>query len=236
MSRAPQKVGDILDRLEELAKDQDDVTVGRIVNTFGPRTFGPAIMLPAMLEITPLGAVPGMPTVLAVIILLVAAQKMLGRTCLWLPGIITNRTIGDETLAKSTSKLRGIAGWLDRHFHRRWMFMTQTPFSQIAAGIVVLLCLIVPFLEVLPFASSVPMIAIAGFGLAVLVRDGVLMAFALAISLVLAGLGLDFSDGNLSDTDAADGVITEDMMRDEPRDLPRDLGEAVDQRTRAPEE
>ena len=41
----------------------------------------------------------------------------------------------------------------------------------------------------MPFASTVPMAAIAVFGLALLVRDGVLMLVAIALSLGAAGVG-----------------------------------------------
>ena len=54
---------------------------------------------------------------------------------------------------------------------------------------VVALCCTVPPLELIPFASSAPMLAIAAFGLAILVRDGLLMLVALALSLLAVGLG-----------------------------------------------
>lgn len=47
------------------------------------------------------------------------------------------------------------------------------------------------------------MLAIAGFGLAVLMRDGVLMVAALAASLFALGLGLDYWNGGMSNTDRA---------------------------------
>ena len=58
-----------------------------------------------------------------------------------------------------------------------------------AAAVVVALCCTVPPLELIPFASSAPMLAIAAFGLAILVRDGLLMLVALALSALAVGLG-----------------------------------------------
>ncbi|MFB0611819.1 exopolysaccharide biosynthesis protein [Aurantiacibacter poecillastricola] len=212
MARTPHSVGDILDSLEELAEENDEISVRQVMGAFGTRTFGPAIIVPALLEITPIGAVPGVPSVLAVVIILVALQKLAGRRSLWLPGIIANRCVSGEKLRTSAEKLRPLARFMDRHFHRRLKAMTRAPFSQIAAGIVVLLCLTVPFLEVLPFASSVPMLAIAGFGVAVLARDGMLMLVALAASFVALGLGFDYWDGGISDTEQTDGMVTEETF------------------------
>lgn len=228
MSTTPHSVGDILDNLDELAENNDHVSAGQVMQAFGTRTFGPAIMVPALLEITPIGAVPGVPTFLAVIVILVAAQKMLGRRSLWLPGIIADRRVSGAKLTKSTDKLRPIAGFMDKHFHGRLERLTHAPFSQLAAGIVCLLCLTVPFLEVLPFASSVPMLAIAGFGLAVLVRDGLLMIIALAASLVALGLGLDYWDGGMSDTEQVDGMVDRETV-DTMKQSADDAGEAVRQ-------
>ena len=217
MAGTPFCVEDILDCLDELAEENETVSVGSIMDAFGSRTYGPMIMVPALLEITPVGAIPGVPTFLAVTIIIIAAQKMIGRRRPWLPGLIGNRQIDSDKLDKGAKKLRPMARFMDRYFYRRLKFMTRSPFAQIAAALVILLCLTVPFLEVLPFASSVPMLAIAGFGLAVLVRDGIAMIVALAISFAALGMGLDYWDGGLSDTEEVDGVVdqaTVDSVKD----------------------
>ena len=240
MSSTPYSVGDILDCLEELSEERDSVSVERIVSAFGTRTFGPAITVPALLEITPVGAIPGVPTFLAVTIALVALQKLLGKEHLWLPGIIADRCVSAEKLAGSSEKLRPFAKFMDRHFHGRMKFLTRRPFSQIAAGIVILLCATVPFLEVLPFASSAPMLAIAGFGLAVLVRDGVLMGVALAVSLAgIGAMGYDWYDGGLSDTEAVDGVVEQediDRAEETAREAGAEAEKAVEQAGKQAEE
>ena len=54
---------------------------------------------------------------------------------------------------------------------------------------VLLMCMTVPPLEVLPFASSLPMGTIALFGLALVTRDGRLMALAwVAFAAAAAGI------------------------------------------------
>ncbi|MGB3167051.1 MAG: exopolysaccharide biosynthesis protein [Alteraurantiacibacter sp.] len=229
MAATPHSVGDILDCLDALADECGEVSVGRIMDAFGTRTYGPAIMVPALLEITPVGAIPGVPTFLAVTIALVAAQKLFGKRHLWIPGIIANRCVSGEKLGKGAAKLRRIASFMDRHFHRRLKFMTRPPFSRIAALVIIALCASVPFLEVLPFASSVPMLAVAGFGLAILVRDGLLMAIALAASLAAMGaLGHDYWDGGLSDTEEADGLVKQKTV-DEVKQTADETGKRVEQ-------
>lgn len=186
----PHSVGEILDSLEETTSRRDKVSVGTIVESFGNRSYGPCLLVPSLLDISPVGAIPGLPTFLALTIAIVAAQMAFGRNHLWLPGFIAHRKIASSKLCKLTAKSRGVGRFMDRHFHGRLKRLTHAPFSRIAAVVIILLCLLVPPLELVPLATTGPMAAIAAFGLAVLVRDGALMIGALLLSGGAFALGL----------------------------------------------
>lgn len=186
---------DILDRLGDLAKKEDKVPIGDVVEAMGARSFGPFIMLPALIEISPLGAVPGVPTFLALVIALTAAQLLLGRNHLWLPGLVEKRSARSEKVLKAVDRLRPIAKWMDRWFHGRMKRFAGGPFPRIAAACVIMLALTVPPLEFIPFASTAPMAAIAAFGLALIVRDGLLMLIAGALTVAALGTGIALAGG-----------------------------------------
>ena len=59
MSNEPKSIGDILDRLEETAGGAEKVSFGQIVESLGHRSQGPFLIVPALLEITPIGSIPG---------------------------------------------------------------------------------------------------------------------------------------------------------------------------------
>ncbi|QQN75338.1 exopolysaccharide biosynthesis protein [Croceicoccus sp. YJ47] len=183
-------VGEILDMLRSLADRQDKVSIGNVLDTIGDRSYGPAMMLPAMIEISPVGGIPGVPTLLATIVALAAAQLLIGKEHLWLPQLVQKRAISAGKLHKAADKLDGLANWLDRWFHGRMPRFVTGIWPRIAAAIVILLCLTVPPLEFVPFASTAPMAAIIAFGLALLVRDGLLMLIALGVGVVSIGAGL----------------------------------------------
>lgn len=174
---------DLVDQLAELAEGEDAVSVDDVVEAIGHRGFGPLIFLPAIVEITPLGGIPGVPTFLALIIALVAVQVAAGRKQVWLPGFISDREVSGEKVEGAAGKLRGIAGWMDNWMGHRLGALTSDSFQRIAAVVVMALCVLVVPLEVLPFASSIPMLAIAVIGLAITARDGVLMLVGLAGSV-----------------------------------------------------
>lgn len=190
MADDPTSVGDVLDRLEALAREGDRVSLGHVVESLGNRSHGPLLLIPALIDISPVGGIPGLPTLLGAIIVLTAAQLLLGRKHLWLPGLMARRSLSAEKTCKTTAKLRGLARFLDRWFHGRLPKFTKGPFVRAAAALCILLALTVPPLEVLPFATTAPMAAIAAFGLALIVRDGLLMLIAMGLATVAVALGI----------------------------------------------
>lgn len=173
-------VAEILDELDRAAEGVVRVSIGDVVERLGDRGFGPFLLIPALIEVSPIGGIPGLPTLLAIIIAIVAVQMLIGRDHLWLPQFIQKRSVRAGRLEKAVERLRPLQRWLDRWFHGRLSLLVRGPFRTLAAAIVVLACLTVPFLEVFPFASTIPMAVIIAFGLAITVRDGALMAFAFA--------------------------------------------------------
>ena len=185
----PEGVEDVLGELDDLAAKGDKVRIGDVLDDFGGRSFGPFIMLPALLEITPVGGIPGVPTFLAVVIGLVAVQLLFGKDHIWMPQWLQDRAVESRKLHKGIGKLRGIAHWLDEHSHGRLEALTKGIWVRIAAAVVILLCLTVPPLEFLPFASSGPMLAIAAIGLALTVRDGAIMLLSMLLAVAALGGG-----------------------------------------------
>lgn len=194
-------VCDILDKLRELADSQDKVRIGDMLEAVGKRSFGPFLLLPALIDISPVGSIPGLPTLLGLMIAITAFQLLIGRDHLWLPGFIANRSRKSEDVKKAADKLNGLAKRLDRWFHGRLPRLTSKPFQRVAAVIIILLTLTVPPLELLPLATTAPMAAIAAFGLALLVHDGLLMLIAGAMSIAAIGIGA----GLLSSTGVLSG-------------------------------
>lgn len=191
----PHSVCEILDCIDEVARQHDRVSVDAIVESFGHRSYGAVLLMPVLVDWSPLGGIPGVQSFLALLAAVVAAQMMLGRRHLWLPGFIARRSIDSAQLRGAAARMRGAARFMDRHFHGRLEWLTRAPFSRVAAGLVIVMCLAVPPLDLVPFGGSGPMLAIALVGLALLVRDGVLMIVALALSAGAVGLGLSLWRG-----------------------------------------
>ncbi|MEX0341763.1 MAG: exopolysaccharide biosynthesis protein [Erythrobacter sp.] len=188
--REPTSIGDVLGELDELASQRDKVHVADVLDDFGARSFGPFIMIPALLEITPVGGIPGLPTALALFIALIAVQLLLGRDHVWMPQFVQQRAVGAKKLHKAVTGLRGLGGFLDRHSEGRLEGLTRGPAIKGVALAIIALCCTVPPLEFLPFASSIPMLAIAVLGLALTVRDGALVLGSLIFTAIATAIGV----------------------------------------------
>lgn len=179
----------VLGELDELAAARPEVCIGDVLDDFGARSFGPLIMLPALAEPTPVGAILGVPSFLALIIAITAVQLLMGKEHVWMPQFIQRRSVSSRRLHRVIGKLRGVALWLDARSHGRLEALTRGVWVKIAAVIIIVLSSAVPLLEIFPLAASAPMLAIAAFGLALTVRDGALMLAALVIGGAAVGLG-----------------------------------------------
>ena len=196
----PKGATDALGRLRERADgargrdephaDADHVTIGDLMDAFGGRTYGPFLLVPALIELSPLGGVPGVPSVLALVIALFAVQMLLGRDHFWLPDWLANRAVKIDRVDQADDKMRPVTERLDRWSSDRLSALTGGAAQRAAAALVLLLCLTVPPLEFLPFASAVPMAAIAAFGLGMIVRDGIVMLAGFALTAVALGVGI----------------------------------------------
>jgi hypothetical protein len=197
MADDPHSVGDILDRLDELADEKDKVSLGQTIEAFGNRSYAPFLIVIPLIDISPVGSIPGLPTLLALVIVLTAGQLLFGRKHLWLPGFLANRSLSSEKVKKGVEKVRPVGKWMDKWFHGRLPALTKGPMVRVAAAAIIVMTMAVPPLELLPLATTAPMAAIAAFGMALLVKDGLLMivAFVAAAGALAAAAGLWASRG-----------------------------------------
>ncbi|RYE59609.1 MAG: exopolysaccharide biosynthesis protein, partial [Hyphomicrobiales bacterium] len=114
-------------------------------------------------------------------------QIALGREKLWLPRWLTEREMPAKHGQKLLSFLRPISKVVDNVTKPRARFLTGKPMRRIGAAACVLVGLIMPILEVIPFTSTWAGVIVATYGLAITVRDGVLaMAWVGLVLTIIA--------------------------------------------------
>ena len=73
-----QKLTAILRTLQGAAGATGRVSIGDLIDALGSRSFGPLLLVPSLILITPLSGIPGGPTIGAIVIVLVATQLLFG--------------------------------------------------------------------------------------------------------------------------------------------------------------
>lgn len=184
--RGPTDLKGLLEQLEEAGGRDKDISLREVRDAIGRRAFAPLLLMVSLLGFTPLGGIPGVPTALAVMVILIAGQVALGRGQLWVPALVLDRNIERRNLQKSARALKPFARWVDKVICPRLSFLTEPPWSGVIALTCVLLALTVPPFELVPFVDLPLWGAMVAFSLALFAHDGVLAI----VAFVLTGLGI----------------------------------------------
>ena len=191
LGAAPRSVTEILARIGQTAGD-GETTVGELVASLGSASFAAILILPALAVVSPLSGIPLFSSFCGAMIALVAVQMLSGRDHLWLPKVITGRHLQGERVRHAVASLRRPAAWLDRVTAPRLSVLVHGPFRIVSQLLSMLCGLAMPFLELLPFTSSILGLAVVLLAMSMVLRDGVfaLAGFAVAAVAVAAFLGL----------------------------------------------
>lgn len=165
-------LGDILDRLESASRCGSAVSVGDVLREVGVRSFAPIILVPALILVSPLSGIFGLPTIGATIIFLITIQKLFGRPHIWLPGILKRREVKSERLRKAVGWLRKPTSWVDRCTRARLGVLVSRPANTVTLLLILGICLLIPALEILPMVTTIFAAAIAFLAIGLLARDG----------------------------------------------------------------
>jgi len=183
-SDEPQKLSDLLqellDNTEDSADGDGDVTVGDVLDAVRHRSFGPLLLIIAIIAVSPVGAIPGMSIVTGSLIVLIAGQALVGRDHAWLPKRATSFSLSRDKLERGVNR---VLPWIKRSevvVTPRLTFLTEPPFVQMVAAICIVLAATFYPLAMLPFAVAAPGTAIVFLSLGLTARDGVLILLGFA--------------------------------------------------------
>lgn len=197
MKREKGALTDVVAQLQDTVSERgSDIAVGDLVDALEHRGYGPALAVLPLLELTPIGGIPGFPTLLAAMLALITVRLVAGYERFWVPDWIRRRKLSADKTMKSLKTLEPLTLRIDGQLHER-LSRFAGPTGRRAACVVILgLLLTVPPLEVIPFATSGPMIVISIFGLGLLFRDGLLMLIGFTGAFIAVGAAVSALSGS----------------------------------------
>lgn len=180
----------LLDRIEKAA-DDDRVSLDAILDVVGRSSFGPLLLVAGLVALAPIiGDIPGVPTIVAVFVLLTAGQLLFRREHIWLPRWLLKRSVARSKLCKALGWLRRPARFVDRLLRPRLTIFTQgAGIYAVAIGCIVIAAAM-PAMELVPFSANGAGAALTAFGLSLIARDGLLALLAFLFTAATFGLAV----------------------------------------------
>ena len=151
----PTNMQQLLEQIRESAAGAGRVSVNDILNGVGERSFGPVVLVAGLITPAPLiGDIPGVPTILGLVVLLTLGQLLFHRRTIWMPSWISQRSVPQDKLLKGLDWLQKPARFLDRWTGPRLVFLADGPGLYVMAIICMLVALAMPAMEVVPFSAN----------------------------------------------------------------------------------
>lgn len=169
----------LIETLEEMAATAPEagLSLGDIRDRLDKSAFGAMLIALAMPVSIPF--LYGVPQVVAVPMLFLAAQMVIGRDEPWLPKRLASRMISKSGLQQMARGARKWFGWVERIAYPRLTFLASRPAERLIGLFLLVFCtsILIP----LPATNTVPGIAVAIVGFGLLAKDGLLILPGLAL-------------------------------------------------------
>lgn len=173
----------LLDRVQQAGRRRESVSLGAILDSVGRRSFAPFLLIAGLVTLAPLvGDIPGVPTLMATLVVLSSVQLLIGRDHIWLPAWLLERRVSRERFAKTTRWMERPARWVDRLLKQRLVRLTRPPAHIPVALSCLLIALAMPPMEVVPFTANGAGLALTLFALALLANDGLMALLGYALT------------------------------------------------------
>ena len=169
----------LLDRLDQAATGER-IDVECMMQAVGRSSLGALLLLGGLVTLSPLDIIPGIPTLIALAVLIVCVQLLAGRRQFWLPAWVLRRSIASQRFRRALTWLQKPARFGDRLVRPRLPALTTDAAIKVIALGCIVVALAMPVMEVVPFSANLAGIALTAFGLAVIAHDGLLALVAFA--------------------------------------------------------
>lgn len=177
--KKPTTLEELLKLIAEAPEEDSRVSLEAIVSEVGRRSFGPLLLVTGLVTLSPIGDVPGMPTLMAIVVLLIAGQLLAGREQFWLPRWLLARSVAKQKLEKAVKWLRRPARFVDRLLRPRLHALVGKPGTRAIAAVCLVIAAAMPVMEFVPFSATAAGLALCAFGLAIIAEDGLIALLAM---------------------------------------------------------
>ena len=174
---------DVVDEAIESAHGGAEIHLKDLLDDFGTRSFGPILVIVSLVIISPVGSIPGLPIALGAVVVLLAVQIVFGRDHPWIPERMRKIGFSREKAEEARDRWHGWLEKIDALIRPRMQWATGGWAEWIAAFCLVFLSATMIPLELVPFAVTLPGVAMLFFGIGFTARDGLMMLLGFLITI-----------------------------------------------------
>lgn len=183
-SSVSEPISQLLQRFLE-QHPSDEIRLRDLLNELGDRAFGPTLLICALPEALPL-PIAGISALVAMPLMLVSAQLVVGFRQPWLPDPLLDQPFKREHCEQVFGAAIPFLEKLERFVEPRWSGFT-TPEAERAVGVMVLFLSFIIALPI-PFGNMLPAIVIVLICLGLIEKDGLVIAISAMITGVTPAL------------------------------------------------
>lgn len=180
MNKSADSISHLLIDIQNKYKDSDRISVDQLVNDLKERGFGILFIIFCAIPALPIPA-QGIATILAIPVILLAVQLIVGKNEIWLPKFIRKKSVGSSKINKVTKVALPLMKKFEYLSNPRLKFMTS-PFMERIIGVFILCCSISMALPI-PFSNTVPSIGIVIMSLGMMEKDGLAIIGGMLIGI-----------------------------------------------------
>lgn len=152
------------------------ITVGELVVQMGHKALALAIFVFAVVAVIA-GIIPGISTILAMPIIFLALQIVLGRQAAYIPKRFSQKEVSPRVVSNALEKSMPTLKRIERLMRPRIVFLTNGIFLRLIALLIIILAGIMAM--PIPFGNLLPSFTITLLALAIIERDGVFLLLTL---------------------------------------------------------
>lgn len=179
----PKNITQVIDKVEKEV-DSERLSLGRVLKLFQSNGYGPLLLVAGLIIILPTGGIPGLPTVLGVSIILIAGQLVLGRPTPWLPRPLRNLKLKKRKFDKGADTIKPVTRKIDYILKARMSYLASGTAARFVGVVFVMMALLLPITEFVPFSDIVPGLAITSLALGLTARDGLFIIIGLIMATI----------------------------------------------------
>lgn len=183
-SRSPERISQLLQRFLE-QHPGDELRLRDLLNELGERAFGPTLLICALPEALPL-PIAGISALVAMPLMLVSGQLVLGFQQPWLPDRLLDQPFKRQQCEQVIAVAIPFLEKLERFVEPRWSFFT-TPEAERGVGVMLLFLSFIIALPI-PFGNMLPAIVIVLICLGLVEKDGLIIAISAMVTGITPAL------------------------------------------------